>query len=128
MTIRSTQAGSRCRTGPRGRWRRRLDATLRIGPAPAVQAGPARTEGQGRCDTVPVRGADAADAEAQRGQVLPALWFRWPSAAGGQEEEAGSLLIRVTERSSLRIGSGASHPATLSTRLIPCLTNLRNYI
>ena len=103
-----------------------LDATLRIGPAPAMQAGPARTEGQGRRDTVPVRGAHAADAEAQPGEVLPALWFRWPSAAGGQEEEVGSLLVGVTERSSMRVGACAI-TATLRTSPSSCLTNLRNY-
>ena len=60
------------------------------------------------------RGADAADAEAQPGEVLALTrWSRRPSASRGEEEEPGSLLIRVPERTPVRIG--ACHPATLRT-------------
>ena len=68
MTIRSTQAGSRCRAGPRGRHRSASMPPVRIAPAPAMQAGPAGTEREGCGDALLLRGTDTADAEAQRGR------------------------------------------------------------
>ena len=103
----------------------RLDAALRIASAPAMEAGSARAERQGRRDPGFLGAAEAADAEAQRGQVLGASRSRRSTAAGGQEEEAGSLLIGVTERSSVRVGT--CHRATLRTSPLSCLTNPRNY-
>ena len=72
-----------------------------------MQARPADAEGQGRSDALGERGADAADAEAQAGQVLAHPWSRWSSPARGQEEEAGALLVRVTEESTMGIGGRA---------------------
>ena len=103
-----------------------LDATRLVAPAPAMQARPAGTEGEGRGDALAERGADTTDPKSQRGQIFADPWSRRPSATGRQEEEARALLVGMTERTSVWVGAYACHPATLRISLVSCSTNPGN--
>ena len=59
------------------------------------------------------RGPDAADAEPEALEVLTLRRSRRPSAARGEEEEPGSLLVSVAQWTTVPVG--ACHPATLDT-------------
>jgi hypothetical protein len=89
-----------------------------------MQAGPTGTEHQRRGDAVLQGGTNAADPEAQAREVLGLAWSWRSPPSRGQEEEPGSFLVRVPERTPVRIG--ACHPDTLRTA-IRCLTNPGNY-
>jgi len=89
-----------------------------------MQAGPARTEREGRGDALLLRDTDAADAEAQPLEVLALTWSWWSPASRREEEEPGSLLVRMPEGTTVRIG--ARHPATLDTPAASCLINPGN--
>ena len=94
-----------------------LEATVSIGTTPAMEAGPADTEGEGCSDTLLVRGPDAADPEAESGQVLTGQWARWSAALGREEEEPGAFLIGVAKWTTMRVGACARHVTTLDTSL-----------
>ena len=77
------------------------------------------------------RRAHAADAEAQASEILAHARSGRSSAARREEEEAGSLLVRVPTESAMGIGRRALvravHPATLASSPGGCLTNPGNY-
>ena len=106
----------------------RFETAGRIPPSPAMQAGPADPEGQGRGDAVLIGRAHAADAEAQAGQILAGPVGGWPAATRGEEEEPGTLLVSMAQWTTMGIGACARHVATLGTPSTRCLINPGNYI
>ena len=77
------------------------------------------------------RRAHAADAEAQATDILAHARSGRSSPARGEEEEAGTLLVRVPTQPAMGIGRRALvravHPATLASSSGGCSTNPGNY-
>ncbi len=95
----------------------RRDATLRMPPAPAMEARPAGAQGEGRLDAGLTCRTYAAHPEAERCDVLASGGCGRPAAARGEEQEAGPFLIGVPLQASVLIrtivGVGAVYRATL---------------
>ena len=108
-----------------------LDAARLVAAPPAEQARPADAESEGRGDALGDRRAHAADAEAQATDILAHARSGRSSPARGEEEEAGSLLVRVPTQPAMGIGRRALvravHPATLASSSGGCSTNPGNY-
>jgi hypothetical protein len=66
------------------------------GAAPRCRR-PHSVRAQRGCDTLLVRGPDAADPEPESGQILGGRESRWPSTLGREEQEAGAFLIGVAK-------------------------------
>ena len=124
MTARSTQAGRHCPRRTPWLLSQGLDAAGLVAPPPAMQAGAAGPQREGCGDAVLQGGTDAADAEAQAREVLGLAWSWRSPASRGQEEEPGSFLVRVPERTPVRVG--ACHAATLGTPAVSCLRSTGN--
>jgi hypothetical protein len=104
-----------------------LDATIRVGVAPVMQAGPTGSQGQGCGDPMLSGGPDTADPETEPGEVLTCRWSRWSAATGREEEEARAFLVRVAEWTTVRVRAYASHLATLAMSIDRCSINPGNY-
>jgi hypothetical protein len=109
----------------------RLETTGLETDPPAVEARPTAPEGEGRRDALLPGDANAADPEAQVGEVAPSRPPRRSTASGRQEEEAWAFLIRMPEETTVRLGAVPDgeliHPPTLRRTDHPCLTNPGNY-
>ena len=92
---------------------------------------PTDPEREGRGDTLLAGDADTPGPEAQTRQTDTSRWPGRPTAAGRQEQEARSLLVRMSKETTMWFGAIPDrefiHAPTLE-RVVPrCLTIPGNY-
>ena len=109
----------------------RLETAGRAADTPAVEARPARAEGQRGCDALLAGNPHATGTQAEPREIGTSHRSRRPATAGRQEEEARAFLVGVAEEPAVRVSAVLDrelvHPATLGRAVEPCLTNPGNY-
>jgi len=102
-----------------------LETTRRISGPPTMEARPAGSEGEGRCDALLLGDADAPGPQSEADQVRTWRWARRSAAASRQEEEVRPFLVGMPKETTVRIGPIVRleliHAVTLGPAINRCL-------